>query len=119
MNRLLFLGEETLLAFFAPAIAAEVPVFAHHAMAGNDERDGIGCAGLGNGARSPGFPDGLGNFTIRACATIRDGLQGLPDAPLESCCLYIYGEIEMRLLAVQVVKQRFDPLTKLVVVALY
>ena len=70
----LLFRQETLFAFFAPAIAAGVAVFAHYAMAGNDERYGIGRAGSGDAASSAWYPYSLGNFTIRACAPIGDGL---------------------------------------------
>ena len=102
----LLLREEGALALDAPAVAADIAVFAHDAMAGDGEGDAVGGARLGDGAGRRWLADGAGDLAIGARAAVRDGAQCLPDAPLEGRRLHIQRQIEVRLLAVQMADDR-------------
>ena len=84
-----FACKQLLLAFNAPAIATELTIVAYHAMARDEHGDWIAGTGAGNCSRCCRLPDSLGNLVIRTSLTYRNSSQGLPDLPLEGCCLDI------------------------------
>ena len=78
-----FRGEQSLLAFEAPTIAAEAAVFADDAVAGNNDGDGIGGAGASHGADGPGIADAASNFGIGARLAAGNAPELFPNAALE------------------------------------
>src|SRR5450830_1662699 len=69
---LAFALQQLPLAFYAPAVARQLTVAAHHAMAGNRHRQAVGSTGLGHGAKGFGCADTLGNLRIAGGAAQRN-----------------------------------------------
>src|SRR6185437_9140601 len=65
----------------AAAIAAEAALGSHHAVAWDDDRQGIAAAGLANVARLGA--EGAGELAIAACLAIGDGRHEPPHLLLE------------------------------------
>src|SRR5271156_394565 len=76
--------QQRFLALHSPAIAADVAIFTHHAMAWNCYCNRIGGTGTRHGAAGAGLADRLRSLTIRARRAKRDRLQIHPPPPLKS-----------------------------------
>src|SRR5689334_6089021 len=85
----LFLGEDLLFEFAAPAIAAGIAVATHNAMTGDDQGHGIVRACLGNGTSFFGIAERLSNLAVRTRFAVGDGSQFGPHAPLEGGSLHV------------------------------
>src|SRR5579864_3939572 len=79
-GEVLFLLEQRVLAFEAPAVAGQVAVLTDDAMAGNDDGDRIRGAGASDGANRSGLADGSGDFGVRARGAVGDAAKLVPDA---------------------------------------
>lgn len=67
----------------APAVAGEVAVRPDGAVAGDQDRDGVGGARRADGARGPRLSDPPGDLTIGTGLPRGDGAELVPDAGLE------------------------------------
>src|SRR5882762_8501040 len=93
-----------------PPIATERTVRADYAMAGNNDRSGIGGARPRYGSRGGGPSKRACHLAVRACRAERYGLQRLPYAALERSSSHVGGQIELRLRAGEVLDDRAHPL---------
>jgi hypothetical protein len=84
-----FLFEQNPLSLQPPAIAAQSTIPPHHTVTGNGNRKRV--SGTDPGDRSCGFRFSNTRRNIRVAYGITGGdlLQGLPNAPLKSCALYV------------------------------
>ena len=78
----------------APAIAGEVAVGAHHAMAGNRDRKRVGAAGLRDRAHSFRLTDRARNLLVGRRLAGRDGAQSHPHLLLERGAADVEGKIQ-------------------------
>ena len=82
------------LAFHAPAIAGERAVGAHHAVAGDRDRDPVRRAGLSDRAHGLRPADAPRDLGIARGRSARDLAQRLPDALLERGAAHVERQIE-------------------------
>src|SRR6185437_6725113 len=117
-GEVLFLLEQRVFAFEAPAIAGQVAVLADDAMAGNNDGDRIRGAGARDGANSSGLADRACDLGVRARGAVGDAAKLVPDAALERGGLHVQRQIDMRLLAAQVAEDFANPLAQILRVAM-
>src|SRR5579864_72861 len=79
-REVLFLLEQRVLAFEAPAVAGQVAVLPDDAMARNHDGNRIRGAGASDGANRSGLADGSGDFGVRARGAVGDAAKLVPDA---------------------------------------
>src|SRR5215469_8185400 len=89
-----FEGEEFLLDREASAVSGEFAAAADDAVAGDDDRDGIGAVGQAYGTRCVGVADASGKFPVGDGFSVRDAAETLPDGLLERRALRGEGEVE-------------------------
>lgn len=75
--------EEPALALEATAIAGEGAVGPDHAMAGDDNAEGVGAVGQADGADGRGPPDARGKLRVGDCRPARNVAQSAPHVALE------------------------------------
>src|ERR1700674_3950800 len=80
-----------------PSVAAERAVSADHAVAGNDDRGGIGGTRPRHGARGGGRSKRARHLTVRSCRAKWYGAQRLQTPALEGSSRHIGGQIKLRL----------------------
>ena len=85
------------LALGTQAIAAELAVAADNAVAGHDERHGVGGASMTDRALGVGLANGQGNLAIAAGLAERDAPKLFPHASLEGGPTDIEGKVYVRL----------------------
>src|SRR5467141_3026358 len=93
-----------------PPIATERTVRADYAMAGNNDRSGIGRTRPRYGARGGGPSKPARHLAVRTRRAEWYGAQRLPDAALERGSSHVGGQIELRLRAGEVPDDRAHPL---------
>src|SRR5690606_12317959 len=89
-----FTAQQFALAFHAPAVAGELAVAAHDAMAGNHHRQAVGRAGAGHGAYRPGLLQPIGQLGVAEGGAGRNVPQGLPDAGLEGGAANVQRQVQ-------------------------
>jgi hypothetical protein len=82
-------------------------------MTWNHNCDSVSCACVGECSQRLRFPDSSRHFTVRFNVTIRDRLEIIPHAHLESRRADVQREIQMRLFPSQVICERSQPSLKL------
>src|SRR5581483_2473375 len=103
-----FLGEQRPLTAETPAITSQAAVLANHAMAGNDNGNGICSARASHGPDSGRLAERPGDLTVGARLAVRNGLQFLPDPALKRGSLHIDRKIDMGLAALEMRKHVLD-----------
>src|ERR1700674_3644984 len=93
-----------------PPIPAERAVGTDYAMAGNDDRDGIGGTRARHSSRGGGPSQRARHLAVSARSAEWYGAQSLPDAALESSSSHVGGQIKLRLRAREVPDDRAHPL---------
>lgn len=84
--RLLLQGKQALFYLRTAGKTADAAA-CHHSMAGDEEGNGIGAAGLADGAGHFFIAEHRGNFSVGGGRAETDGAECLPDLALEWCCL--------------------------------
>src|ERR1700683_2710997 len=88
-NSALLYRQQRLLSLDAPAVAADVAIFADYAMARNRNRHGIRRAGPRHSTARAGLADTFCHLLIRLRRAERDRLQVSPHAALKCGCANI------------------------------
>jgi hypothetical protein len=106
-------GEQPPLSLHPPPVAAKRAALAHHAVAGDDERDTVVGAGAGDGAHRARRSDRRGELRVRPRLPVRDLAQRAPHPLLERRAARVQREGEPAAGAVEVFGDREQPLAEL------
>src|SRR6266700_7764265 len=94
--------QQFLLALEAPAVASQLSILAHHAVARNLQRYGIGRACASHGARRSRPADGACHFAIGFGCAARNRLQVRPNLALKNSSLNVEGQGGVQFVPLQV-----------------
>src|ERR1700736_388537 len=89
-----FALQQLALAFDAPAVARELAVAAHNTMAGDGDREVIGCASLSHRARGFRRTDAFSHLCVTDSGARRNLAQCLPYSLLKGGAAYIKGKAQ-------------------------
>src|ERR1700722_20654115 len=84
-----FVLEQCTFAVESPAVACQISVGAHHAMARRHNRNGIGGARPCDRTDCTWLPNGSRDFRVGASGPVRNSLQFFPNMPAECGSLYV------------------------------
>ena len=101
----MFQVEKILLGPEASAVAGQAAVAADDAVAGEDDRDGVGAVGIGHCPDGPGGSDGGGQLSVGGGLPVGDAGELLPDALLEVGAGQQEGDVEVPALSTEVFVQ--------------
>ena len=101
----------------APPVTPYAAGFGDHAVAGNDDGDGVGRAGAATARTALGLPMLLATSRIGAGLAVGDALQLAPHFPLKRGGLDVDRQIERRRIAAKMPCDRLDPFAALFRVA--
>ena len=88
-------AEEEFLHVQATAIADQGAIRADHAVAGDEDGDGVGAVGAGRGTDALLIAQATGKFQVGDGLPVGDLLEFLPDTPLEIGALDMHGDVEV------------------------
>src|SRR5579875_2400122 len=108
-RHLSFLLKQPLFALGSPAIPPQAAIFAHNAMAGNEQWDGILLASLCHGPAGLWLTNRAGDSAVRARLAVGDSAQFFPNAPLKGGSANIHRQVQVRLLACKMIYHRLQP----------
>ena len=88
-------GEQAALGIEAAAVATDAAVGRDHAVAGDDDRDGVRAVGEADGAKGPGAAGGAGDVGVAAGRAVGDLGERVPDGALERGAPQVEGDGEV------------------------
>src|SRR2546426_10442660 len=86
--------EQPALAVQAAAEAGQLAARADHAVAGDDDRDGVLAVGRTDRARGADVAEATSQLAVAHRRAVGDGAQGAPDAPLKRRTRRVQGKVE-------------------------
>jgi hypothetical protein len=107
--------QEGFFALDTPAVATKTAIAADDAVAGDHDGEGVGRAGVGDGANGARAADFLGDGSVGAGFTCRDRLERVPDPMLERGRGDIEGDAGDGLFAAYCFDDGVDPIFVLAV----
>src|SRR5579863_10453171 len=93
--------DQSLFPIETPAVAGQIAILAHNAMARHYHGHGVRCTGASDGANRLGSSNSTSYLAVSARCAVWNPAQLFPNAPLERGRLHIGRQVELRFPAAQ------------------